>query len=111
MIKFTDFIKAPDAARTKVKFNMNGGDRNKPAWDFLLEDSPDWLGMNSYKTKQPSNNLNHADYLIALAVGAYFAGIVAGVCRFFIRFLSNITVRLDLTITVVAQFNINDLAD
>ena len=67
MIKFEDFIAAPDPEKTKVKFNMNAGDPNKRAWDILLEDDSDWIRMNAWKTKQPSNNLNHADYLIALA--------------------------------------------
>jgi len=67
MIKFTDFIVPPNAARTKVKFNMNAGDWKYPAWDLLLEDDPKWMGMNRWKTKQPNNNLNNADYLIALA--------------------------------------------
>jgi len=31
MIKLEDFIVAPDAKRTKVKFNMNAGDREIPA--------------------------------------------------------------------------------
>ena len=67
MIKFEDFIKAPDIKRTKVKFNMNAGDWNKRAWDLLLEDDPEWINMNRWKTKQSNNNLNNADYLIALA--------------------------------------------
>jgi len=67
MIKLENFILSPDTKRTKVKFNMNAADWNKRAWDLLLEDSPEWLGMNRYKTKHPNNNLNHADYLIALA--------------------------------------------
>ena len=67
MIKFTDFIKAPDPKKTKVKFNMRTGNTNIPAWDLLLEDDPRWLGMNRHKEKHPNNNLNKADYLIALA--------------------------------------------
>jgi len=67
MIKFVDFIVAPDARRTKVKFNMNAGDWNKRAWDLLLEDDPEWINMNQWKSKQANNNLNNADYLIALA--------------------------------------------
>lgn len=67
MIKFVDFISTPDPKRTKVKFNMNAGDWNKRAWDLLLEDDPEWIGMNKWKTKQPNNNLNYADYLIAFA--------------------------------------------
>ncbi|MFW6047487.1 MAG: GIY-YIG nuclease family protein, partial [Candidatus Woesearchaeota archaeon] len=67
MIKFKDFIKVIDADKTKVKFNMNASDRNKRALDLLLDDSDEWFKMNEWKTKQPNNNLNHADYLIALA--------------------------------------------
>ena len=67
MIKFVDFISTPDPKRTKVKFNMNAGDWDKRAWDLLLEDDPEWIGMNRWKTKQSNNNLNYADYLIALA--------------------------------------------
>jgi len=67
MIKLEDFILTPNKNRTKVKFNMNAGDKEIPAWDLLFEDSPDWVGMNSWKTIQSNNNLNHADYLIALA--------------------------------------------
>ena len=67
MIKFEDFIKAPDAKRTKVKFNMHAGDREILAWDLLLEDNPRWIDMNRWKNQSKSNNLEHADYLIALA--------------------------------------------
>lgn len=67
MIKLTEFIKTPDVKRTKIKFNMNPADVTLRAWDFLLEDDPEWRIMNAWKTKQPNNNLNHADYLIALA--------------------------------------------
>ncbi len=67
MIKFEDFFKVPDKSVTKVKFNMNKGDPNKPAWDLLLNDSPLWIDMNAYKTKQANNNLNKAKYLLAFA--------------------------------------------
>jgi len=67
MIRFIDFIKAPDGKRTKIKFNMNPSDANRPAWDLLLNDDPEWLTMNRWKKKQPNHNLNKADYLIALA--------------------------------------------
>lgn len=67
MIKLTDFIQTPNVSKTKIKFNMNAGDINKRAWDFLLEDSEDWIVMNAWKTRQNNNNLNKADYLIALA--------------------------------------------
>lgn len=67
MIKLSEFIKTPNNALTKIKFNMNPADPNLKAWDLLLEDDPEWLIMNSWKTKQPNNNLNHAEYLIAMA--------------------------------------------
>lgn len=67
MIKFEDFFKIPDESATKVKFNMNKGDVTKPAWDLLLEDKPEWIEMNAYKTKQANNNLNKAKYLLAFA--------------------------------------------
>ncbi len=67
MIKLTDFIKVSDPQRTKIKFNMNPSDPNVPAFDLLMEDSQEWIEMNAWKTKQPNNNLNNADYLIALA--------------------------------------------
>lgn len=67
MIKFTDFIKTPNVTKTKIKFNMNAGVVNKRAWDLLLEDDQEWLNMNRWKTNQPNNNLNSAEYLIALA--------------------------------------------
>ena len=67
MIRLTDFIKTPNSSKTKIKFNMNASDAEKRAWDFLLEDKEDWITLNAWKTKQPNNNLNNADYLIALA--------------------------------------------
>lgn len=67
MIKFTDFIKVDYPEKTKIKFNMNASDWNKRAWDLLLDDSDDWFQMNEWKTKQPNNNLNHAEYLITMA--------------------------------------------
>lgn len=67
MIKLSEFIKTPNNAHTKIKFNMNPTDPNLKAWDLLLEDDPEWLIMNSWKTKQSNNNLNHAEYLIAMA--------------------------------------------
>lgn len=63
MIKLSDLIKTPDDTRTKIKFNMNASDVTKRAWDFLLEDDPEWIIMNAWKTKQTNNNLNHASTL------------------------------------------------
>jgi hypothetical protein len=67
MIKFTDFIKVLNPEKTKVKFNMNASDWNKRALDLLLDDSDDWFQMNEWKTRHANNNLNHAEYMIALA--------------------------------------------
>lgn len=69
MICFEDFFKVEFPGKTKVKFNMNAGDVNLRAWDFLIngEDDPKWIEMNSWKTKQANNNLNRADYLLAFA--------------------------------------------
>ncbi len=69
MIKFTDFFPVDNPARTKVKFNMNAGDRNLRAWDYLIngEEDPDWIDMNAHKRKHANNNLNHYDYLLAFA--------------------------------------------
>lgn len=35
MIRFQDFFKEIDASNTKVKFNMNNGNPNEPAWNIL----------------------------------------------------------------------------
>jgi len=67
MIKLTDFIKVSNPAKTKIIFNMNASDPSKRALDFLLENNEEWIIMNAWKTKQSNNNLNNADYLIALA--------------------------------------------
>jgi len=67
MIKFEDFFRVIDIKKTKVKFNMNPSDSSVRSLDLLLDNDPEWNTMNAWKTKQPNNNLNHADYLIALA--------------------------------------------
>lgn len=67
MLKFEDFLPVEYPDKTKVKFNMNAGNTDFPAWDFLRDDDPGWINMNAYKTKQANNNLNHADYLLAFA--------------------------------------------
>lgn len=67
MIKFTDFIKLDNPDKTKIKFNMNASDWNKRAWDLLLSDHDEWLQMNEWRTRHPNNNLDHAEYLIAMA--------------------------------------------
>lgn len=67
MIRFQDFFKEIDATNTKVKFNMNNGNPNEPAWDYLRDDCEQWIGMNSWKTKQSNNNFTHAKYVLAFA--------------------------------------------
>lgn len=69
MIRFEDFFKVEFPGKTKVKFNMNAGDANLRAWDYLIngEEDPGWIEMNSWKTKQANNNLNRAEYLLAFA--------------------------------------------
>lgn len=67
MIKLIDFIEVPNMDRTKIKFNMNPSDPKIKALDLLMENESEWIEMNSWKTKQPNNNLNNADYLIAMA--------------------------------------------
>lgn len=39
MIRFDEFFNVEKPSSTKVKFNMNNGNPNQPAWDLLLEDS------------------------------------------------------------------------
>ena len=78
MIRFEDFFKIDHPEKTKVKFNMNAGDVNLRAWDYLIngEEDPDWIQMNSWKTKQANNNLNRAEYLMALCVSGCNIGLV-----------------------------------
>lgn len=72
-IQFKDFFRVPEPEKTKIKFNMNAGDVEKPAWDLLLKDVPDasepseWIKMNAHKKRQANNNLNKATYLLAFA--------------------------------------------
>ena len=67
MIKFADFLHVEFPDKTKVKFNMNARDASLRAWDYLLDDAPEWIEMNAHKRKHANNNLNHADYLLAFA--------------------------------------------
>lgn len=69
MIRFEDFFDVEYPEKTKVKFNMNAGDVNLRAWDYLVngEEDTDWIRMNSWKTKHANNNLNNAEYLMAFA--------------------------------------------
>ena len=68
MIKFDDFFKeAISKGKGKVKFNMNAGDKNLPALDFLLSDSDRWMEMNCWKSKQANNNYSDAEYVLSFA--------------------------------------------
>lgn len=69
MLTFEDFFPVNFPEKTKVKFNMNAGDTNLPAWDYLIqgEENPNWISMNAHKRKHANNNLNRADYLLAFA--------------------------------------------
>ena len=67
MIKFTDFFKVPYPEKTKVKFNMNAGNTDYPAWDYLYADDPEWLNMNSWRTEQNNNNYGNAEYVLSFA--------------------------------------------
>lgn len=67
MLKFEDFFPVPFPAATKVKFNMNAGNVEYPAWDYLRDDAPEWEYMNAHKTKHANNNLNRAEYLLSFA--------------------------------------------
>ena len=67
MIKFEKFFVVKEPNRTKVKFNMNAGDIDFPAWEYLRDDDQQWENMNAWKTKQANNNLNNADYLLSFA--------------------------------------------
>lgn len=68
-IRFEDFFKVASPEKTKVKFNMNAGDANVPAWDLLRDDSERWIEMNAWRSEkdQANNNLNGYDYLLAFA--------------------------------------------
>lgn len=35
--------------KIKVKLNMNNGNSDEPAWDYLRDDSDQWIEMNAYK--------------------------------------------------------------
>lgn len=72
MIKFNDFFKVDLPKKTKVKFNINNGSPDEPAWDLLrAEDNSEnfkkWLNMNAFKKKQANNNLSNSEYLLTFA--------------------------------------------
>ena len=67
MIKFEDIIKTPNPEKTKIKFNMKGGHSGQPAYDALLEDGEKWIDFNAHRRKGTSNDLDKAEYLVAMA--------------------------------------------
>ena len=68
MIKFDDFFdNVTKKGKVKVKFNMNAGDRNLPALDFLMSDDYRWMEMNCWKSKHANNNYSDADYVLSFA--------------------------------------------
>ena len=69
MLTFQDFFPVEFPDKTKFKLNINDGNQINKAWDYLIhgEEDPKWISMNAFKTKQPNNNLNRADYLLAFA--------------------------------------------
>ena len=67
MLSFEEFFPVEFPEKTKVKFNMNAGNVDYPAWDYLRDDAIEWNNMNAHKTIQANNNLNRADYLLAFA--------------------------------------------
>ena len=68
-LSFESLFDVPNPYKTKVKFNMNAGDVNRPALDILMydEDETHWINLNAWKSKHANNNLNWADYLLAFA--------------------------------------------
>lgn len=68
-LSFEALFDVQDPDKTKVKFNMNAGDVNKPALELLMngEDESEWLRLNAWKSKQANNNLNRANYLLTFA--------------------------------------------
>ena len=67
MINFEDIIKTPNPEKTKIKFNMKGGGDKYPAYEALLEDGDRWIAFNAHRTKKTSNDLDKAEYLVAMA--------------------------------------------
>ena len=68
MIKFEEFFKESILkGKVKVKFNMNAGDKNFPALDFLISDNDRWMEMNCWKSKQANNNYSDAEYVLSFA--------------------------------------------
>lgn len=68
MIKFEDFFSSiANKGKVKVKFNMNAGNPEEPALDYLLSDSDRWEEMNGWKTKQANNNYKDAEYVLTFA--------------------------------------------
>lgn len=66
-IKFTDLFRFDQPTNAKVKFNINPNDRTQPAWDLLLHDDPEWLGMNTWKSIKTNGNMGGREYLFTFA--------------------------------------------
>ena len=67
MIKFEDIITTPNLEKTKIKFNMKNGKNGQPAYEALIEDADKWIDFNAHRKKRTSNELDKAEYLIAMA--------------------------------------------
>ena len=52
MLSFEEFFPVEFPEKTKVKFNMNAGNVDYPAWDYLRDDAIEWNNMNAHKTIQ-----------------------------------------------------------
>ncbi len=67
MIKFEDIFKIDNKNEVKIKLNMNAGNSDEPALDFLLAESVRWIEMVAWKEKSPQNNYSDAKYVLAFA--------------------------------------------
>ncbi|MDQ1122080.1 hypothetical protein [Microbacterium trichothecenolyticum] len=67
MIRLADFLPVPEPASTKLKFNMRAGNGGGEAWDFLVDDHPEWLNLSRWRAVSANNNMRDARYLMAWA--------------------------------------------
>lgn len=67
MIRLTGFLPVPEPASTKLKFNMRDGNGGGEAWDFLVDDNPEWLNLSRWRAVNANNNMGDARYLLAWA--------------------------------------------
>ena len=111
MIRFEDFFDLEYPEKTKVKFNMNAGDVNLRAWDYLVngEEDTDWIQMNSWKTKHANNNLNNISWLLHSTIPMALIIIFLEVCirwkRLYRRSLINqdISLRCSLILRIIER--------